>query len=62
VQHARLQDAQQRLADLQAQLAGYHELPATLLGARMRLQGARAQLEDTHERFQVQLAGDVCGQ
>lgn len=54
--HSELQELQQQLAELTQQLNRYHELPATLLGARMKLGEARKQLEEKQERFKSHLA------
>ena len=49
--HSELQGLQARLRELQQQLGRFHELPASLLGARMRLEEARKQLEERQTRF-----------
>lgn len=53
---AELQAMQQQLKELSQQINTYHQLPATLLGARMRLQEAKQQLEEKQELFKSHLA------
>jgi len=47
---------QQQLKELSQQINAYHQLPATLLGARMKLQEAKQQLEEKQELFKSHLA------
>lgn len=54
--HARVAELQAALGGLQAQLAGYHHLPASKLGADMMLRQAQAQLREQQERLQAHLA------
>ena len=54
--NSQLQGLQQQLAELRQQLSKYHELPATLLGARMKLDEAKKQFEEKQERFRSHLA------
>jgi hypothetical protein len=44
---------------VQRQLNKYHELPATLLGARMKLDEAKKQLAEKQKRFKAQLVEDA---
>lgn len=55
-QDAELQAMQQQLKELSQQINAYHQLPATLLGARMKLQEAKQQLEEKQELFKSHLA------
>lgn len=56
--HAELQGLQQRLSKLQSQLNKYHSLPASLLGARLQLDEAKASLAEKQTRFRSQLDDD----
>jgi hypothetical protein len=49
-------EVQQRLVELQAKLAGYHHLPASMLGAQMMLQQASERLAEKQARLQSRLA------
>jgi hypothetical protein len=53
---AALRQLQSRAAELQAQLAGYHSLPPSMLGAGMMLQQARERLAAAQERLESGLA------
>ncbi|KIY97504.1 hypothetical protein MNEG_10459 [Monoraphidium neglectum] len=53
---AALQELQARAADLQQQLASYHSLPPSALGAGMMLQQARERLRAAQERLESGLA------
>lgn len=57
--HSQIQELQQRLAGVQQQLNKYHELPATLLGARMKLDEAKKQLAEKRMRFEAQMVEDT---
>lgn len=53
---ASVQQLQARAVELQAQLASYHSLPASALGANMMLQQARERLRAAQERLEAGLA------
>lgn len=55
--HSRMQELQQKLAGLQQRLNKYHGLPATVLGARLKLDELKTQLEKKQAHFN-QLADD----
>jgi hypothetical protein len=57
--HAELQGLQTRLSELQSQLSKYHSLPASLLGARLQLDEAKASLAEKQTRFRSQLDDDA---
>jgi hypothetical protein len=54
--HSQVTEVQQRLAELQAKLAGYHHLPASVLGAQMMLQQASERLAEKQAKLQSRLA------
>ncbi len=49
-------ELQRRLAEMQAQLEGYHNLPASMLGAQMMLKQAKERLQASQERLEAGLA------
>jgi hypothetical protein len=49
-------EVQQQLAELLAKLAGYHHLPASMLGAQMMLKQASERLAENQARLQSRLA------
>lgn len=53
---AALQELQSRAAELQEQLASYHNLPTSVLGASMMLKQARERLQAAQERLESGLA------
>lgn len=57
--HEDIKVLKERLQDLQQQLNKYHGLPASLLGARMKLDEAKQQLEQQQERFRSHLEDDA---
>lgn len=54
--HNRVTELQQRLAGLQAKLASYHHLPASMLGAELALQQASERLVEKQANLQSRLA------
>jgi hypothetical protein len=54
----RVEELRARLASLQTRLDGYHNLPPSLLGARMMLQQATARLQDKQAALQARLADE----
>jgi hypothetical protein len=49
--HSSMQELHQQLAGLQQQLSKYHGLPATVLGARLKVDELKTQLANKETRF-----------